>query len=95
MYIGFKTMLISDKEAKKRPTVKAEMLQNLESQCGIRTGGSYRIVGGRPAMPHSWPWQVLIYLGNKSFHAIVAVQPQFRLSLVQVKSEDKIFEELL
>lgn len=34
------------------------MLLSEEGQCGIRTGGSFRIVGGKPAMPYSWPWQV-------------------------------------
>ena len=30
----------------------------MKGQCGIRNGGSYRIVGGKQATPYSWPWQV-------------------------------------
>lgn len=33
----------------------------MKGQCGVRSGGSYRIVGGKEATPYSWPWQVNHY----------------------------------
>ncbi|XP_061196890.1 chymotrypsinogen A-like [Saccostrea echinata] len=39
---------------------KAPLLVATKGICGVRPRGGYRIVGGREAIPHSWPWQVAI-----------------------------------
>ena len=39
--------------------LQADVLQNVSSECGVRPHrGSFKIVGGVPAYPQSWPWQV-------------------------------------
>jgi len=42
------------------------MLGIVEAKCGISANApdAGRIVGGKEARPHSWPWQVLIRCQN-------------------------------
>ncbi|XP_076075122.1 serine protease hepsin-like [Mytilus galloprovincialis] len=47
-------------KSKTHSTIISSTLEDMKGRCGVRSGGSYRIVGGKEATPYSWPWQVAI-----------------------------------
>ncbi|VDL97445.1 unnamed protein product [Schistocephalus solidus] len=47
----------------------SELLKNLSTTCGVRNVDApfqTKILGGKTAVPHSWPWQAALYAGMRN-----------------------------
>jgi len=65
---GGSTCQGEDEDSRKCGEIKCNTGVEIPTDCGVRNGGNFRVVGGKPAKLNSWPW--IAALGYTDPHSV-------------------------